>query len=208
MTPKPQKSTKTGPKTGQNVPRALQTPPEASHTPKQAPKAAQKSWPVWALILALIGVVGGATLFVCAAAGLFNQPQKVTLDPEYLAATSDLTNADGIFLELLTPERYQELVDQQKSFLLFVDQTDCTTANRLRGYLTEYTAATGVKPYRLMFSDLKQTSLKGQVKYYPSVVLISDGQPIAWLKTDSEADAPAYNDYAAFESWLNSNLNI
>ena len=169
-------------------------------------KKTQKQRPVWALLLALLVVVGGSLLFVAAATGWFSGSPKATLDPEYITATSSETNADGDFLARLTPEDYQKLVDEQKSFVVFIDQTACVTADRLRGYAIQYASEHGIKPYRMMFSDLKKTPLHGQVKYYPSFVVVSDGTPIAWLRTDADEDATAYNDYAAFEAWLSDKI--
>lgn len=164
-----------------------------------------KKLPTWVLVLLLIAVVGGSTLFICAVAGLFND-KKVSLSPEYYASDSSLTLSDGTFLELLTPERLAELEANKKSFIVFADQTDCVNAERLRSFLANYTSETGLKIYRLMFSDLKKTDLKGQVKYYPSVVIFSNGSPVAWLDASSDADANAYNDYDAFKLWLESHL--
>lgn len=176
---------------------------------KSAPTNPQKgTWPIWALILALIVVVGSGVLFVGAVAGWFNQPPTATLDPEYITATSTLENTDGDFLALLTPEDYQKLIDEQKSFVVFIDQTGCMTAERVRGYATQYAAENGIKPYRLMFSNLKDTALNAQVKYYPSVAVISDGAPIAWLRADADEDAAIYNDYGAFQAWLNTHLAL
>lgn len=165
-----------------------------------------KSKPVWALILALILVVGCTLLFVGAAAGWFSEPTLVTLDPEYYTSDTSLENTDGDFLALLTATDYQSLIDQQKSFLIFIDQTNCNNADRMRTYVQDYATESGIKPYRMMFSELKNTNLKGQVKYYPSVVVISRGRPVAWLDADSDADAPAYNDYTAFKTWLDGIL--
>ena len=207
MSKKTQKSAKTAPKSDQNAARGAKKPLAASEPSKSGARAPQKQRPVWALLLALLVVVGGSLLFVGAAAGWFSGSPKATLDPEYIAATSDATNTDGDFLTRLTPEDYQKLVEEQKSFVIFVDQPACVTADRLRGYTTQYASEHGVKPYRMMFSDLKKTALHNQVKYYPSFVVVSDGTPIAWLKTDADEDAAAYNDYGAFKTWLGDKLN-
>lgn len=166
-----------------------------------------KKLPTWALILLLILVVGGSALFICAVAGVFDS-KKVTLNPEYYASDSSLTLSDGDFLELLTPERLAELQSEKKSFLLFVDQTDCVNADRMREFLAAYTAETGLKPYRILFSDLKNTPLYNEIRYYPSTALISDGSLFAFLNANSDADADAFNDYAAFKLWLDQKLNL
>lgn len=209
LAPKP---TRVAPKSTDKAP-TDKAPKSTAKTPNQPTKSTNSAkpskkdtYPVWALILALIVVVGGGILFVGAVAGWFNQSPTATLDPEYITATSTLENTDGDFLALLTPEDYQQLINDQKSFVVFIDQTGCMTAERVRGYVTQYAAENGIKPYRLMFSNLNDTPLKEQVKYYPSVAVISDGQPIAWLKTDADEDTAAYNDYTAFQTWLNQKL--
>ena len=186
----------------------------------------RKVWPVWALVMALVVIIGGGILFVGAVSGWFSG--KVTLDKEYYT-TEDISDdsefgesdgdgsvsdenevaalTDGDFIELLTPERYQELIQQGKSFAVFIDQDGCTTADRVRQFVTDYSKDTGVKLYRMMFADVKETELKGQVKYYPSLVVVSKGAPVKWLEADSEADADAYNDYDAFKDWISDIIN-
>ena len=182
--------------------------PEDAKGPKQPSKAPRtqkgRKWPIWALVVALVVIIGGTTMFVGATAGWFSQ--SVTLDPEYLAGDTSLANSDGEFLELLTPERYNELTSQKKSFVVFIDQVNCTNANRMRGFVTDYEKETGIKAYRMMFSEMKQTALYEKVKYYPSVAIIEDGTPVAWLEADSDQDGPAYNDYMAFQAWMNEIL--
>ena len=57
-----------------------------------------------------------------------------------------------------------------------------------------------------MFSNIKESSLHEFVKYYPSVVLVSRGKPLEWLKADSDEDAEIYNNYNKFENWMNKYL--
>lgn len=203
----------------QNAVKGVKT---AQEGPKDAKSTKSKVWPVWALVLALVIVIGGGILFVGAVSGWFSG--KVTLDAEYYVTDGESNNGgnngeteksgtgnsetvaltDGDFIELLNSERYHELTEQDKSFAVFIDQDGCTTADRIRQFATYYSEETGVKMYRMMFSDLKETGLKGQVKYYPSLVVVSKGTPVKWLDANSDADADAYNDYDAFDVWMNS----
>ena len=57
-----------------------------------------------------------------------------------------------------------------------------------------------------MFSDVKGSSLGEKVKYYPSMAIISKGKVLAWLRADSNDDAPAYNNYEDFENWMRKHL--
>ena len=147
---------------------------------------------IW-LVLTLVVVVVGGVLFVGAVSGWFGE-QKVVLDAEYYNAQSGFTD--------LTAQEYEELVGAKKSFVVFVDQGGCTTADRLREYVGRYMEEAGVSVYRMMFAEVKESSLHEFVKYYPSVVIVSRGQVVAYLRADSDDDAKVYNNYEDLEGWM------
>ena len=122
---------------------------------------------------------------------------KVVLDVEYYCGES----CDGEYLQL-TGVEYEELVRDGGSFVVFVDQSGCTTADRLREYMSDYALETGIKVYRMMFAEAKETLLHDYVKYYPSVVVVSKGRVVGYLRADSDEDADYYNDYEAFRMWM------
>lgn len=152
-----------------------------------------KNGGVLALVIALVVVLIGGVLFVGAVSGWFDDP-KVKLDAEYYADGAE-------FMELSAGE-YEGLVEAKKSFIVFVDQGGCTTADRLREYVTRYMTETGILTYRMMFEEVKESSLHEQVKYYPSVVVISKGRVMGYLRADSDEDAEVYNNYDAFKAWM------
>lgn len=156
----------------------------------------KKQLSVLGLIVALVVVMFGSLLFVGAVAGWFDDP-KVTLDAEYICEGE----CSGEFMELSAAD-YDKLVAERKSFVVFVDQNGCTTADRLRGYVRDFATSHGVRVYRMMFNDLKETSLHSEVKYYPSVVVVDKGAVRAYLRADSDEDAEMYNDYGVFEGWM------
>lgn len=175
-----------------------------SKTPSKAPSRPQerRKAPTWLLVLVLIIVVLGGVLFIGAVSGWFG-PSEVELDPEYYNSDTTLAYEDGDFLELLTPERLSELTGAGKSFVVFIDQSNCVVANRMRGFVTDYAKEAGIKVYRMMFSEMKETPLHEEIKYYPSMAIVSDGSLVAWLDADSDEDAAIYNDYGAFQEWMN-----
>lgn len=152
---------------------------------------------VLGLVVALIVVLFGGVLFMGAASGWFDDP-KVKLDAEYYA--------DGAEFMELTAGEYEGLVGAKKSFVVFVDQDGCTTADRLREYVTRYMTETGILTYRMMFAEVKESSLHEQVKYYPSVAIVSRGKVVAYLRADVDEDAEAYNNYDAFKEWMGKYL--
>ena len=155
---------------------------------------------IWQLVLLLIIVVLGTVLFVGAASGWFSD-SKVTLDAEYYCGEE----CDGEYMEL-DAKGYEELVAARKSFVLFVDQGGCKTAVMLRGFVSGYAKEKGIKVYKMMFNEEKETSLYENVKYYPSVVIVRKGKPVVWLRSDSDEDARAYNRYDAFHEWIEKYL--
>ena len=160
-------------------------------------KEKKKQMGVLGLVVALVVVLFGGVLFMGAVSGWFNDPSQVKLDAEYVCGEE----CDGGMMEL-DAAGYEELAKKGGSFVVFVDQEGCTTADRLREYVTDWSLSAGVKVYRMMFSEVKEASLHEVVKYYPSVAVVSRGVVVGALKADSDEDAGAYNDYEDFKGWI------
>ena len=151
---------------------------------------------LWQLAIMLIIVVAVTILFAGAVGGWFGSA-KVILDAEYYCNE----DCSSEYIELSSGE-YEELIGNKKSFVILIDQGGCKTADKLRGYVKDYAREAGIKVYRMMFEDMKETSLHEKVKYYPSVVVVSKGRVIGFLRADSDEDSDAYNDYDAFTEWI------
>ena len=160
-------------------------------------KVDKKSKKIWLLSVALIGVVCGGILFVGAVSGWFSGQEKAVIDAEYYCNDKCVLELDNI-----DADEYEEMLKSGKSFVVFVDQGGCTTADRLREYAERYSNAKRFKIFRMWFIEAKRGSLGDYVKYYPSVAVISRGKVIAWLRADSDEDAPVYNNYEDFEEWM------
>ncbi|MBR3329481.1 hypothetical protein IKG29_03075 [Candidatus Saccharibacteria bacterium] len=153
----------------------------------------RKQRKVLGLVILLVATLTFSVLFAGALSGWF-EDSKVTLSEEYYG---DFEKFDDI-----TAEEYEELVGDKKSFILLVDQGGCTTADRLREFVKDWATDNGIRVQRVMFSDMKETSLHDYIIYYPSVAIISDGQVVGYLRADSNEDAEAYNDYDIFQEWI------
>ena len=159
-----------------------------------------KSFKTWQLIVGLVLIVGGTVLFIMGVSGVFNTP-KAVIDADY----SCNDGCDWEFMEL-EPQNYENLIKEKKSFVVFVDQGGCTTADRVEEYITEFGKKNNFKVFKIMFEDMKETSLHDSVKYYPSVAVISKGKVIKWLRADEDEDSDMYNNYDAFEKWMQKYL--
>ena len=165
-------------------------------------KEKKKQARVLGLIVALIVVLFGGLLFVGAVSGWFDD-DKVILDNEYVNFEYD---DEQSFYEELDAGKYDELVRLKKSFIVFVDQDGCTTADKLREYIIEYEKEVKIAVYRMMFSEVKESSLHEFVKYYPSVALVDRGVVRWYLRADSDEDDDFYNNYEVFKGWMNQHL--
>ena len=117
---------------------------------------------------------------------------------------SELTSVPSNGMVKISAKSYDKMIKEKQSFVVFVDQDGCHTAERLREFAAEYNQATGLVFERVMFADIKETKLYESVKYYPSVAVIKNGEVVTWLKADSDEDAARYNDYEEFKNWLDS----
>lgn len=159
-----------------------------------------KTMKIWQLVLGLLLVIGGTSLFIVGVSGGFSD-QRATIDAEYYCSD----NCENRYMELSSSE-YERLIVEKKSFIVLIDKGGCNTADRLREFVNNWAAENGLKVYKMDFSDMKETSLHDTVKYYPSVVVVSKGKVVGYMRADSDDDAPAYNDYDAFVKWVKNYL--
>lgn len=103
---------------------------------------------------------------------------------------------------------YEELIENQASFGLLVYQPLCTTSYEFTQIVTAVAEAKQVSFYQIPFSQLKETTLSDQVKYYPSFVLVRDGKVVDALDAESDDDTAIYQDETAFSEWLTSYVQL
>ena len=162
---------------------------------KKKNKKLKITW-LWAVGLAVSAVI--IVLLAGVSSGWLGD-QKTKLDVEYYHTNKGFMDLDV--------DEYKRLVDSQKSFVIFVDQLGCTTADRLRDYMKNYMEQNEIAVYKLMFEKMKDTALHDYVKYYPSVAIIEKGKVKTHLRADSDDDANVYNNYEDFERWMSERVN-
>lgn len=102
----------------------------------------------------------------------------------------------------ISKAEYEKMISEKKSFMTFVDMTNCITADGLRKSLNEIAKDYKMTFYRVMWDDMKDSSLRETIKYYPSVAIIKDGEIKEYLKADSDEDKEEYNSKDSLKNWL------
>lgn len=126
---------------------------------------------------------------------LWQSSRRVSFSPEYY---------DQAHLEKASVANLEGLVAQHKSFGVFVSQPNCRTADDLRRILEQYSAEHQLTFYEVAFSELKDSELAPDVKYYPSFIIFDKGKVATFLRANSAEDSAAYNSLDGFSQWFES----
>lgn len=102
----------------------------------------------------------------------------------------------------INTDEYNQLIADQASFIVFIDQPNCITANKLREMLNDIASKYQIHIYHIMWSDTSGTNLREKVKYYPSVAIIQQGEIKDALDANSDAHVAYYNSETDLENWL------
>lgn len=108
----------------------------------------------------------------------------------------------------LTISEYDKLIEDKESFAIFIYQPLCTTSYEFNKVLTEFANKNQISFYKMAFSDMKKTSLKEEVKYYPSFVIIKNGKVVDSLDANSDEDVDRYKKIDAFKEWFTSYVKL
>ncbi len=138
-------------------------------------------------------------LVLIAGVGIFawQKATRVKLSPEFYQQSK---------LEQISADDLGQLAEQKKSFLVFVSQPNCRTADDLRKIIQEYLSQSKLTVFETAFSELKTSNLAPEVKFYPSVIIFQNGKVKDFLRADASEDAKAYTTLDGFADWLQQRL--
>lgn len=142
------------------------------------------------LIIGIVALVFGVG---CLVVGFLNRDRHFQLNESDYGNTG-FVDIDGA--------KYEEMIKNKESFMVFVDMTGCITADGLRERTKKFSEEHNVRFYRIMWPEAKEVSIRDFLKYYPSVILINKGTVASYLRTDSDEDSDRYNSYEALSEWI------
>lgn len=123
--------------------------------------------------------------------------EKAVIDTEYVGSTE---------LRIIDAEEYEKMVSEGKSFILTSYLPTCT-AHMIK-FSQNISEEKKISLFYMDWSDIKKTSLKGEVEFSPSVIIISKGKPIAHLNANSNDDIEKYNNYDVFKAWIEEKVKF
>lgn len=137
------------------------------------------------------GIVGVVAIAIVVAVVLL-WSKRFTLSDEYVGRSG---------IENVNIDELKTIIDEGKSFAVLVYQPDCRTSEDLEHILDSFGKRKEVMFLKVAYSDLKQSELIPELKYYPSVVLYRDGKVVDFLEANKDEDANAYTTGGGFQEW-------
>lgn len=101
-----------------------------------------------------------------------------------------------------------DLIKSKENFVVFIYQPMCTMSSEFEKLLDEYMDIKKISIYKMSFTDMKKTSLKDTVKFYPSFIIFKDGEVVDFLDADSDEDTNKYKILKAFKEWFEGYVEI
>ena len=82
-------------------------------------------------------------------------------------------------------DKFEELLNNKENFGVFIYQDFCAASANFEEVLGEYITEYNMSFYKLSFTNMNETKLKGKVKFYPSFIIFKDGKMVDYLDADS-----------------------
>ena len=105
-------------------------------------------------------------------------------------------------------DEYEKMLNERKSFAVLVDSPTCVRSKKIEKMMGEMPEKYQFKYYRMMWSEVKESSLFNYVKFLPSLAVIKDGKVKAWLRADKDEDKAYYNSRSDLQDWLVRNIEF
>ena len=120
---------------------------------------------------------------------------------EFPFCLSDEYYQNSTFHEL-NSDKLDDLVSDKKSFVIFIHQPFCSMSYDFDKILTEFVNEYQISFYKMSFTEMKETSLKKRIKYYPSLVIYHKGKVVDYLDANSNEDSECYRSLNGFSKWF------
>lgn len=104
-------------------------------------------------------------------------------------------------------EDIKKLKENKKSFIVFTYNNYCMLEIPCDEIFKKVMNKYNISFLYLPYEEMKNTFIYDEVKLAPSVILIKEGEIVAYLDAESDEDLIKYQDTEEFEKWLTSYIN-
>lgn len=105
-------------------------------------------------------------------------------------------------------DELNQLINDKKSFAVFVYQPMCITSSNFESILSGFLADNQIGIYKIAFSNIKDTDIGKLIKYYPSFIIYNKGKMVDFLEADKDEDVDYYSSKDGFERWFTKHVKL
>jgi hypothetical protein len=119
-------------------------------------------------------------------------------------------NNENIFTNLKDINALNELENNGNTFLLYVYLPGCTSCAKFLPEVEALVREDKLKVYSISLKDAFNTnnSVKDRIEYSPSMFIYKDGEVLAYLNPQSDADLPYYESKENLLNWIKEKIEL
>lgn len=154
---------------------------------------------VWAAILIVVALAGVGL------GGLWLMNRDDASDTDVLViekfSLAEEMWGQGGFRDITAAE-FGDLVAERKNFIVVLHMMICPAEFPVTSIAKQLAHDEGVVIYGLTEEEFRKTELAKEIKYLPSVAIYHDGELVAYLDAEADADLPYYQTVNGLKAWL------
>ncbi len=131
-----------------------------------------------------------------------NKDNKFYLDDKYYNE-----NTSNSFKEIELSD-FEKMSNNKETFALFVYQPLCETSAGLEEIVKKFQSEYQIQFYAIAFSKIKDSPKCSYLKYYPSFIIIKDGEMVDYLDANDNDDIKYYKSYDSFTKWFTTYVKL
>ncbi len=97
---------------------------------------------------------------------------------------------------------------ENDNFILFTYNNYCSLAIPCEDIFKEFSENNNIQILSIPFDEFKNTKYYENVKYGPSVLIIKDGNLVAYLNAEKNSDIKKYQDVNEFTDWIKNYIYL
>ncbi|MDO5440389.1 MAG: thioredoxin family protein [Erysipelotrichaceae bacterium] len=115
-----------------------------------------------------------------------------------------------IMIQIDTLQDFNSLINNNKSFLLYVYLPGCVSCASFKPIVEEFMEINDVPVYQLNYKVIKETDniIKQSISYTPSLFIFKDGKLLSYLNPVGDVDKDKYHSTENLSNWINEYIDV